>query len=146
MIEQGEVIKIEKNNAVVAFQRKTACDKCGMCAFGKNDMKVKLTLKNNVNAKVGDIVEVTMGDRFVLTSALIVYIIPLLLVGAGIGIGIGFKLAEYVQIILAFAGFVAGFALSALIDKKIKKRTNFSPSITRIVAEEEDFEENKDDE
>lgn len=141
MVEQGEVIEINKKNAIVSFERKTACDKCGMCAFNKNDMKVKLTLRNNLNAKVGDIVEVSMGDRFVLISAVIVYIIPLILVGAGIGIGIGCNLSELIQIVLAFTGFVLGFVISALIDKKLKKKTNFSPRITKIIEKKENSDE-----
>lgn len=134
MVEIGEVIKTEKGNATVSFERKTACDNCGMCAFNKDDMKVKLILKNDVNAKVGDVVEVSMGDRFVLMSAVIVYLIPLVLVGLGILIGTLCKLEYYLQIILAAVGFVLGFVISAFIDKKLKKKKKYSPTITSIIV------------
>ena len=144
MIEKGEVIKVDKKNVVVSFERKTECDKCGMCAFGKDDMKVKVTLKNNVNAKIGDIVEVSMGDKFVLASAFIVYLIPIALIGIFIGIAVACNLSEVLQMVLALTGFVLGFIISAVIDKKIKNKKGFSPKITKIVGNVNDLE--KDDE
>jgi positive regulator of sigma E activity len=72
--ESGKVIKEDgrKKTVTVEFERKSACEKCGMCMMSKNNMTVSLTLKNNVDAQLGDIVEVSMGDGFVLTSAAIV--------------------------------------------------------------------------
>lgn len=145
MVEKGEVIKIKKDRVVISFERKTECDKCGMCAFGKDDMKVKLTLKNDVNAVEGDIVEVSMGDKFVLASAFIVYLIPIFIVGLFIGLAIYFNLAEYIQIILAMLGLILGFIFSFFIDKKIKKEKGFSPVITAIVGHiDEEIEQKVD--
>lgn len=146
MVEIGEVIKTEKGNATVSFERKTACDKCGMCAFNKDDMKVKLVLKNDVNAKVGDVVEVSMGDRFVLISAVIVYLIPLVLVGLGILVGTLCNLEDYIQIILAVVGLVLGFVISAFIDKKLKKKKKYSPTITNIVINNDMDDEGEENE
>lgn len=146
MVEIGEVIKTEKGNATVSFERKTACDKCGMCAFNKDDMKVKLVLKNDVNAKVGDVVEVSMGDRFVLISAVIVYLIPLVLVGLGILVGTLCNLEDYIQIILAVVGLVLGFVISAFVDKKLKKKKKYSPTITNIVINNDMDDEGEENE
>ena len=140
MIEKGEVIKVDKKNVVVSFERKTECDKCGMCAFGKDDMKVKVTLKNNVDAKIGDIVEVSMGDKFVLASAIIVYLIPIVLIGIFLGIAVFLKLSEIVQIVLALTGFVLGFIISSVVDKLIKNKKSFSPKITKIIGNINDIE------
>lgn len=144
MVETGEVIKTKKDKVIISFERKTECDKCGMCAFGKDDMKVKLTLKNEVGAVKGDIVEVSMGDKFVLASAFIVYLIPIILVGLFLGLAIYFNLAEYIQIILAVLGLVLGFVFSFLIDKKLKKKKGFSPVITAIVGHVEETEQNNE--
>ncbi len=144
MVETGEVIKTKKDKVIISFERKTECDKCGMCAFGKDDMKVKLTLKNEVGAVKGDIVEVSMGDKFVLASAFIVYLIPIILVGLFLGLAIYFNLAEYIQIILAVLGLVLGFVFSFLIDKKLKMEKGFSPVITAIVGHVEETEQNNE--
>ena len=141
MVEKGEIIKVKKDKVIISFDRKTECDKCGMCAFGKDDMKVKLTLKNDVNAVVGDIVEVSMGDKFVLASAFIVYLIPIVLVGILIGIGIACKLSDIVQFILAITGLLVGFLISFLVDKKLKMNKGFSPVITGIVGHVDDDDE-----
>ena len=99
MTERGVVTKVKGGRATVEFDRKSACDSCHMCAVTKDGMKVKIVIENTLNAAVGDVVTVSMGERFVLTAALIVYIIPLVLVG--IGVGVGSLLTELAQVLLA---------------------------------------------
>ncbi|HKL93981.1 MAG TPA: SoxR reducing system RseC family protein [Clostridia bacterium] len=135
MLEIGKITKLKKNSAVVSFDRKSACDSCHMCATTRGGMKVETLVPNALQANVGDYVEVEMGDKFVLTAAVIVYIIPLLLVGAGIGIGVLFS--ETVQIILAAAGLILGFVIAFLLDKVVKKKKGFSPQMVRIASESE---------
>lgn len=135
MNEVGQVVKLKKNYAVVRFDRKSACDSCHMCAVTKDGMKVETVIPNTLNVNVGDFVEVSMGDKFVLTAAAIVYIIPLLLVGAGIGIGTLFS--EIVQIILAVVGLVVGFGIALLLDRVVRKKKGFSAQMVRIAEESE---------
>ena len=72
MKEIGFVHKVKGSTATVRFERKTACENCNMCLKPKEEMYVELKLKNTLNAKVGDKVEVTMGQRAVLTASFIV--------------------------------------------------------------------------
>ena len=58
MKEVGVVHKTKGSFAVVRFERKTACENCNMCLKPREEMYVELRLKNKLNAKVGDIVEV----------------------------------------------------------------------------------------
>ena len=139
MVECGEVIKVKNDKIIISFDRKTECKKCGMCAFGKDDMKVKLTMKNTLNCKEGDIVQVTMGDKFVLASAFIVYLIPIALIGLFLGLGIAFNTPEYAQIILAFSGLIVGFIISFLVDKLIKNKKSFSPTLSKIIGHKDDI-------
>ena len=83
MTERGVVTKVKGKKATVQFDRKSACDSCHMCAVTRDGMKVQIVIENTLDANVGDFVSVQMGERFVLTAALIVYIIPLVLVGIG---------------------------------------------------------------
>ena len=71
MIEKGTIVKIKGDKATVQFDRKSACDKCHMCAVTKDSMKVQVVVKNTLNLNVGDYVAVEMGRRFVLTAAFI---------------------------------------------------------------------------
>ncbi len=129
MTERGVVVKL-KGRAVVRFDRRGACDKCRMCAVTRDGMKVEALVENILGANVGDFVEVEMGERFVLTAAVIVYIIPLVLVGLGVGIGSLFS--QTTQLVLAVGGLIAGFLTAYLLDRfVIRKKKGFAPVMKR---------------
>ena len=79
MTERGVVVKLKGKRATVRFDRRSACDSCHMCAVTRDGMKVEVVIENTLGANVGDFVEVEMAQRFVLTAAAIVYVIPLVL-------------------------------------------------------------------
>lgn len=131
MTERGIVAKVKGKRAWVRFDRRSACDHCHMCAVTKDGMKVEVCLDNSLNANVGDFVEVEMGERYVLTAATIVYVIPLVLTGAGIGIGT--LISELAQILMAFGGLILGFVIAFLLDKfVIRKKKGFRPQMKCI--------------
>lgn len=133
MTECGVVIKLIKNKAVVSFDRKAACDQCRMCAVSKTGKTVEITVANELNAIVGDRVEVTMGSKYVLTAAVIVYIIPLILVTAAVFIGQIW--GETVQLILTFAALALGFCIAIMLDRLvIRKKKGFAPQMTRLIV------------
>lgn len=142
MTERGVVSKIKGNKATVQFERHSACDKCHMCAVTKDTMKVEVTLDNTLGANVGDFVEVEMGERYVLTAAAIVYVIPLVLIG--LGIGVGTLISELAQVLMALGGLIIGFAIAILLDKfVIRKKKGFSPRMKSICpATAQDYIEN----
>ncbi len=131
MTERGVVVKLKGKKATVQFDRRTACDSCHMCATTRDGMKVQIVIDNELNANIGDFVEVQMGEQFVLTAAVIVYIIPLILVG--IGIGVGSVLSQLAQILMSIGGLVLGFVVAFLLDRfVIRKKKCFSPTMTAI--------------
>jgi len=135
MTERGVVHKVKGKRATVQFDRTTACASCHMCSVAEDKQKVEVVIENTLDAKVGDVVEVEMGEKFVITAALIVYVIPLILVGAGIGIGS--LVSELCQILMAIGGFVLGFVIAALLDKfVIRKKQGFRPTMKSIVSME----------
>lgn len=145
MNETGTVSKIKRNgNVVVCFDRKSACDQCRMCAVSKNGKTVEVVLKNTLGVDVGDKVEVTMGSKYVLTAAVIVYVIPLILVA--IAVFAFSPLGEIAQIIASMVALFLGLALAVVLDKcVVRKKKGFVPEMTRIVTrngEEEDENEN----
>ena len=137
MTERGVVVKVKGKRATVRFDRRSACDSCHMCAVTRDGMKVEVVIENTLGANVGDFVEVEMAQRFVLTAAVIVYLIPLVLVALGVGIGVVFS--ELVQVILAVAGLVVGFVIAFLLDRfVIRKKKGFSPVMTRFCLQTAD--------
>lgn len=136
MTERGIVAKLKGNKATVRFDRRSACDKCHMCAVTKDGMKVEVVVDNTLGASVGDVVEVEMGEKYVLTAAAIVYVIPLVLIG--VGIGIGTLLSELAEALLALGGLIIGFVIAILLDKLvIRKKKGFSPMMKAICTGEE---------
>lgn len=134
MTERGVVSKIKGNKATVRFDRRSACDKCHMCATTKDGMKVEVVVENTLGANVGDFVEVEMGEKYVLTAAAIVYVIPLVLIGAGIGIGT--LINELAQALFALGGLIIGFVIAILLDRLvIRKKKGFVPTMKAICTE-----------
>ncbi|MGI6701479.1 MAG: SoxR reducing system RseC family protein [Christensenellales bacterium] len=138
MIETGKVISVDKeqNSVTVEFDRKSACGKCGMCLMSADKMKVELTLKNNLGAEVEDYVEVKIADSFVLSAALIVYIIPVIIFG--IALFITRNMSEEIQIIVGGVSLVAGMAAAFIADRKIRNHKASTPEIINILKPKEE--------
>lgn len=138
MVETGKVISADsgKNQVTVQFDRKSACGKCGMCMMSEDKMKVELTLDNYLNAKIDDIVDVSMGGGYVLTSALIVYLIPLILVG--ISLFATKSLSEGIQIIGIIISLLFGILIAYISDKKLRNRKGYVPEIINIHQSKEE--------
>ena len=134
MKEVGFVHKIKGSTATVRFERKTACENCNMCLKPREEMYVELKLRNSLNAKVGDKVEVTMGQRAVLTASFIVYVAPLLVMA--IVLGATFKLELWISLVASLGSLALSFIGVALIDKLIiKKNSDYLPVMSAIIIE-----------
>lgn len=78
MREIATVIKAERGRATIKVERKTACGDCAnKCMIGRDNLSVETTVKNTVDAKVGDKVIVEMSFQDLLSASKIVYLIPL---------------------------------------------------------------------
>lgn len=132
MKEIGFVHKVKGSTATVRFERKTACENCNMCLKPKEEMYVELKLKNTLNAKVGDKVEVTMGQRAVLTASFIVYVFPLIVMS--IVITCTFKLEVWISLVSSLGSLVLSFIGVSIIDKLIiRKKADYLPVMSAII-------------
>ena len=131
MTEQGKVIKIEKNEAVVRVQRKSACASCGMCAMKPKDSHIDVRVENALDAKEGDLVQIKLESGSVAKISLLVYILPLAFAVAGMLTGIFCRLPDWANLVL-FAGCLPSVLLSFFFwTKKSRKAKNFSPFCLR---------------
>ena len=134
MREVGVVHKVRGKFATVRFDRKTACENCNMCLKPREANYVELRVKNNLSAKEGDRVEVAMGDRAVLTAALLVYAVPLIIMG--VVLSVTYTLDIGICLGASFGSLAAAFIGVALIDKfVIRKKKEYAPVMTQIVAD-----------
>lgn len=134
LIETGKVIKLKGNKAVIRVDRKSACDKCRMCALKPKSPHIDIALNNEINAKIDDTVEIEMADHVVIRSSLFVYIIPL--ITAFIGLLIGLVFDNVVYQLLLFTGFlIMGFVVLIFIEKLVRNNKKYQQKIVRVVKE-----------
>jgi sigma-E factor negative regulatory protein RseC len=139
MQENGIVSKVTKSgNITVRLSRKTACENCRMCLLPKNEMYVELKFKNTLNLKKGDYVKISMNDRAVVSSSIIVYFFPLLILA--IVLLLTYKLDLWICLTSSIGSLVISFIAIALVDKYVlRKKVNFYPSLS-LVEEMSDTE------
>lgn len=133
MRETGVVHKVRGRFATVRFDRKAACENCNMCLKPREANYVELRLENTLNAAVGDKVEVAMGDRAVLTAALLVYAVPLIVMGAALGFT--YTLELWICLTVSFGAMIFAFAAVSLIDRFVlRRRPEYMPKMIAVVS------------
>ena len=131
MLERGKVTAIMDDNVQVQFKRTSACDKCRACSIDQGG-NVSIILKNDLGAKVGDIVEVEILGKAVTLSYLIVFGIPLVMALLGVILASAARFSELYSIITVAGSLVFGFLVVFVIDKIIAKNQKFAPKIIRV--------------
>lgn len=118
----------------VKLLRHTACGNCGACQLGDDQKDIMLVARNNVNANVGDMVEVSMATGGVLSAAFIMYVIPL--VGLFVGLMLGQFLFSGNDGLVALVGVLImalAFFIIKLNDKKFLKNEKYTAQILTIL-------------
>ncbi len=139
--ERGVIEKILQNKAVIKIQRSPDCQTCeakGSC-HAEGDRNMLVEVENELHAKEGDTVEVSMPTRSVAKMALVVYLGPVaaLIAGAFAGDALGRSL----QLDSPLAPVIGGLVLLAAsllalkgFDRFARSRPEYHPHMTRILA------------
>ena len=133
MIEQGIVTKTEKNTAVVKVEKRDECSKCGMCLFPKGASSIDFNVVNKVGASEGDTVIIDTQNDGKLLGAILVFLVPLLLIGVSALIGFLVIQWELSVLILSVVLIALWFVILSIIEKKLKKTAGFTPVIIQII-------------
>jgi len=109
MKEQGKVIELKGDIAVVKMQKKNKCEKCGLCEkiAGREPF---LEVKNKIGAKIGDEVEVEIKEDDLLKISIFIFGFPLL--GLILGIISSYFLKNITLKIVVFIVFLLSFWIS----------------------------------
>lgn len=85
MAEQGRVIEIKGDLAIVSMMRNEACSRCNACKKGDSENELIIKALNECNAEKDDLVNIELRDNDFLRAVLIAYGLPLLMffIGAG---------------------------------------------------------------
>ncbi|MFV0504363.1 MAG: SoxR reducing system RseC family protein [Lachnospirales bacterium] len=131
MSEIGEIIKINKEEAVVKLRRVEACAKCKACLAGMEGKDMLLTATNSCKGSIGDKVIIELEPKPMLKATFILYGIPL------ITMVLGFLVASVItsnEIIIFLTGvlvLIITYLFIKLTDKKRDKK-EYIPTIKKI--------------
>ncbi len=143
MTEEGTVTRVMGEKAWVLAARSASCESCGhrktCMPLGDDNKKIEVEAFNRVNARVGNLVNISLKSSSLMKVALLVYMVPIIMLF--IGIFAGSKLAEYLNytgeffaIITGLIAFIATFFVIRLISKRVSQNKDFMPEITKIIS------------
>lgn len=140
MEQVGFVVSANKNTAMVVVGRASACgESCASCGSSCSTPGVSLEIKNTLDAKPGDYVELRAQTSQILKSAAILYLLPLFSMIIGIIIGIkifmsaGYSNYESYGFIVGLVFLGLSYIILRIIDKKVKNRDKVIIEMTRII-------------
>ena len=138
--EEGVIDSTFRQKAVVRIQRSSACAHCqsrGACEV-ISDKEMIIEVPNDLQAKDGDVVEISIPTRSLLKLSLLVYFLPIssLVIGAGLG----GEFAEVFRLRPAVASILGGgiamaatFYLLKKLNSSAEKKFAYQPRMTRIL-------------
>ena len=141
MREVGTVLQTKGDYAEVKVDKKDACSKCGMCLFSGNVNHTVMSCVNKIGAQKDQQVVIDILGKGKLLGIFLVFIIPLILIGVSVLVSLLVIKNELWTILISIASVVLWYVLLIPIDKKIKKRSGFCPSIIEIIDKGEDENE-----
>lgn len=117
MEENGTVIKVSKNIAIVKVGSNHECSKCGLCSGEKKSPEIEAI--DNIGVSIGDEVTIKIQPSKVLKFSASIYIFPLLAAVIGyLMFYFIFKKNEGLGIIGSFTFLIISFLIASKINKK----------------------------
>ena len=144
MREKGLVTSVKGNFATVRVDKKSECDKCGLCLFPKGASAAEFSALNTPKAKEGDTVIIETSGKASLISVLLVFLVPLILIGIAVLIGMFILNSEIWIPLISVILIVLWYTILAVTDKKFKNKTKFFAEIVEIICENIKEEENNE--
>ncbi|MBN2017302.1 MAG: SoxR reducing system RseC family protein [Candidatus Cloacimonetes bacterium] len=132
----GKVVDIQKENAIIEFSRSEACNTCKLKAFcfHKEGDVTKLTIKNDLGAKIGDDIQFEINPQMRILSSFLVFILPIIfLIGSYFLFKSAFGISENLSILLSIVSVAVAFVVVKLIDNQIKKKALIQPKMVAII-------------
>jgi sigma-E factor negative regulatory protein RseC len=142
--EEGVIEKIFRQKAVIRIQKNSACAHCdsrGACQV-ISDKEMLIEIANDLQAKVGDHVEISVKESSLVKLSLLVFFLPI--VALVVGAYAGGALADSLDIDSTLSSVLGGalamgitfFALRRL-ERAIKDKAEYHPRMTRILIRAE---------
>jgi len=131
ILDQGTVIKIENNMALVKFTPSSECAKCGACSLAVSGEMV-LEAENEMGAEEGDRVEVEISSAARVLFPFVVFGIPILFFF--LGLSLGSMISEAFGIIMGILFLILGFLSVRIINIFMARQKKFRSRIVKILV------------
>ncbi len=131
MVQSGRVVSVSGNEMKVCFERPEACAHCSACGEIHESL---VTLQGS--APVGSRIEVDMPEKQVLKASFLAYVIPLLLLIAGIAAGNALFGDEIGAALTGILCMGLSWFLLRLIERRMRKNDAWHPRIIAIHEED----------
>lgn len=137
--ERGQVVEVGQGVVRVRVERKSACSGCqarAACGSGlmqgmRPERCHEVRALTDLELHEGDFVVLGVSEELILHSALLVYVLPLVLLLAGALAGQQLGLSEGWSILLAIAGFVASFVGLHVFNRRHAADRSLVPVVLR---------------
>lgn len=138
MKQIGFVTKTFKDKAQLEVKRPSACGNCSACGASSCDIDGHMvTIKNKLNVKEGDYVELNAVSINLIKFISIVYMIPFAFLILGIFLGNSYFEGSNNQEVLSFLVGMVALAISIIpvriIDKRISDKGESTVEMTRVL-------------
>jgi sigma-E factor negative regulatory protein RseC len=146
--EEGVIEKISREKALVRIQKSSACKHCesrGAC-HALSDKEMLIEIANDLRAKVGDHVELSVPESSLVKLSLLVFFLPIVALVAGAYVG--GSLADFFGIASTLSSILGGALAMGLtflglrrLERAVKDKVEYLPRMTRIRMSPEPSEE-----
>lgn len=150
IIETAVVKSVTGDQVTVQCESHSACNHChasdncgtGTVAKAFPQRSHSFVVTKTAAVTVGDKIEVGLREKNIITSAMLVYLLPLAVILIGIGLGQYLSLVlsldgEWLIILMAFFGGYIGFSYTRKLSVKFEQRFDFKPKMVGVVARAE---------
>ncbi len=146
-VEEGIIEKIMDRKALVRIQQSSGCTTCESrhsCDVASNKKKIVMEVANNLQAKIGDRVEISIPESSLLKLSLLVYLLPVvaLLIGALMGSILAHPFQTDSTLTSIIGGAIAMavvFCVLKVLDRRTKTAEKYYPRMTRILHSLDDL-------
>jgi positive regulator of sigma E activity len=119
---------------VVRLDERAACSACGarFACTPTSQQSRQVTLPNQIGAKVGDTVELTVRPRVSLLSVGLVFLLPVLLGMAGYLVAWRLYRAERPAVFATMLGFALAFVVAWRVNRFLETRQQSPVQVRRV--------------
>jgi len=140
-IEEGIIEKTSKRKAFVRIQQSSSCATCSSrdsCDITSEKKRIVIEVSNDLQATIGDRVEISMPGSSLLQLSLLVYLLPVvtLIAGACLGAAIANKFdmdATLTSVVFGVLAMAIVFSVLKWLDSLAHFREKYYPRMTRII-------------